>query len=121
MKYVFIYKLIKKLMTKPGVGFLVKKYWGKFMFVCNNLCIGNVVYATEKFQGDGTKSSPYLIQDINDMNKLAMNVNSGNNYEGVYFLLTNDLIYDNTSNNYTPIGKNGSVLEGNFDGNFSKR
>lgn len=88
------------------------------MFVCNNLCIGNVVYATEKFQGDGTKSSPYLIQDINDMNKLAMNVNSGNNYEGVYFLLTNDLIYDNTSNNYTPIGKNGSVFEGNFDGNY---
>lgn len=100
---------------------MLKKYIGlvlTIVLICESVFTFNIVYASEKFNGDGTENSPYLIQTIEDMNKLATSVNSGNSYEGVYFLLTNDLNYDNTSNNYTPIGKNGSVFSGDFNGNY---
>jgi len=43
--------------------------------------------------GAGTAESPYLITSIDDLNKLAADVNSGTNYSGKYFRLENDLNY----------------------------
>ena len=77
--------------------------------------------------GAGTAENPYLIKTIDDLNKLAADVNSGTNYEGKYFRLENDLNYSSVAvdggSNFTPIGwaNNSSSNEpndfyGNFDG-----
>jgi hypothetical protein len=42
--------------------------------------------------GAGTKENPYLISSRSDMELLSVNVNNGNTYEGIYFLLTCDLV-----------------------------
>ena len=47
--------------------------------------------------GAGTAGSPYLIKTIDDLNKLAADVNSGTNYEGKYFRLENDLDYSDVT------------------------
>ncbi len=39
----------------------------------------------------GTKEHPYLIQTIEDLVRLSIEVKAGKNYAGQYFLLTNDL------------------------------
>ena len=93
------------------------------------------------YSGDeGTSGKPYQIKTIDDLNKLAADVNSGTNYEGKYFKLMNDLDFyeatntalrpttawdDATSqeNNYTAIGlysgtpANCRYFCGHFDGN----
>ena len=93
------------------------------------------------YSGDeGTPGKPYQIKTIDDLNKLAADVNSGTNYEGKYFRLENDLDFyeatntalrpttawdDATSqeNNYTAIGlysgttANCRYFCGHFDGN----
>ena len=93
------------------------------------------------YSGDeGTSGKPYQIKTIDDLNKLAADVNSGTNYEGKYFKLMNDLDFyeatntalrpttawdDATSqeNNYTAIGlysgttANRRYFCGHFDGN----
>ena len=92
------------------------------------------------YSGDeGTSGKPYQIKTIDDLNKLAADVNSGTNYEGKYFRLENDLDFyeatntalrpttawdDATSqeNNYTAIGlysgttANCRYFCGHFDG-----
>lgn len=77
------------------------------------------------YQGDeGTEAKPYLIKTIDDLNKLAADVNSGTNYEGKYFRLENDLDYsvvavDGGGSNFTPIGFSSNEpndFYGNFDG-----
>ena len=44
-----------------------------------------------EFNGDGTETNPYLIESIEDLVALATNVNSGENYDGKYFKLVQDL------------------------------
>ena len=73
------------------------------------------------YQGDeGTEAKPYLIKTIDDLNKLAADVNSGNGYEGIYFKLENDLDYSGVTvtggSNFTPIGDLGTAFSGTFDG-----
>ena len=92
------------------------------------------------YSGDeGTPGKPYQIKTIDDLNKLAADVNSGTNYEGKYFKLMNDLdfyeatntalrpttAWDNATsqeNNYTAIGlysgttANCRYFCGHFDG-----
>lgn len=73
------------------------------------------------YQGDeGTEAKPYLIKTIDDLNKLSADVNSGTNYEGIYFKLESNLDYsgvavDGGGSNFTPIGW-ASDFYGNFDG-----
>ena len=43
------------------------------------------------WDGTGTVETPYLIQSVEDLQKLAEAVNSGISYPGAYFLLTGDL------------------------------
>ena len=78
------------------------------------------------YDGDeGTESAPYQIKTIDDLNKLAADVNSGTTYSGKYFKLMNDLTFtystawddaESTESNFTPIGK-GVYFQGHFDGN----
>ena len=61
-------------------------------------------YVLPVWQGSGTEQAPYLIRTTDEMDWLANSVNCGNDYAGKYFRLANDIAYNNTPNNYTPIG-----------------
>lgn len=54
------------------------------------------------FEGKGTAESPYLIEDVDDLKKLAEKVNGGEAYEGKHFKLTADIDLENEP--WTPIG-----------------
>ncbi len=74
---------------------------------------------TADWTGSGTESDPYQISTIEDLQKLATNVNAGKNYMDEYFVLTTDIklndnvlkadgtLCDNSSSlkTWTPIGK----------------
>lgn len=67
--------------------------------------------------GNGTAEDPYQISSTTDLNQLATDVNSGtDNYQGEYFIVTQNITYDGTVNNFTPIGDSGHAFEGFFDG-----
>ncbi len=70
---------------------------------------------TADFEGEGTAESPYLIEDVDDLKKLAKKVNSGTTYERTYFKLTANIDLNNEPN-WTPIGKSGLPFQGTFDG-----
>ena len=66
--------------------------------------------------GSGTAEDPYKISSKEDLKQLATDVNSGAKYEGVYFIVTQNITYEkSTVNNFTPIGT-GSPFKGTFDG-----
>ena len=46
---------------------------------------------TPAFGGDGTAQSPYTIGAKSTLNLLSINVNSGESYQGKYFILTDDI------------------------------
>ena len=54
--------------------------------------------------GTGAETDPYLIETTDDLDQLAQRVNGGTDFTGRYFLLVNDLSYDGTENDYTPVG-----------------
>ncbi len=66
------------------------------------------------FEGEGTAESPYLIEDVDDLKKLAEKVNGGTTYEKTYFKLTANI--DLKNEEWTPIGKSGLPFQGTFDG-----
>ena len=66
---------------------------------------------TWAFSGSGTSESPYLIASASDWSTLASNVNSGTNYVGKSFRLTNDISVT------TMVGSSESnSFRGTFDG-----
>ena len=80
----------------------------------------------------GTEAKPFLIENIEDLNALASDVNSGTDYSGTYFKLTADLDYsgmalfdtdedDTEDSNFTTIGygdeTEGASFKGIFNGN----
>ena len=80
------------------------------------------------WDGLGVKNYPYYIKSTADLDLLATRVNAGNDYEGVYFQLYNDLNYSDSNtpdwnvtcenaDNYTPIGTSSHPFKGSFDGN----
>lgn len=69
-------------------------------------------YIEPDFEGLGTSSSPYLIENADDLVTLATNVNGGETYTGEYFLMTDDIALTSA---FTPIGVSTS-FQGNFDG-----
>lgn len=59
------------------------------------------------------------ITTIDQLNTVAMNVLAGNSYSGDVIYLDNDLEFDGTANNFTPIGcvsGNSKPFAGTFDG-----
>ena len=72
------------------------------------------------FDGEGTGQNPYLIENIDDFEKLANIVNSGHTCEGVYFALTNSLDFS-SADSFVAIANNNNLLfEGIFDGKENK-
>ena len=80
----------------------------------------------------GTEAKPFLIENIEDLNALASDVNSGTDYSGTYFKLTTDLDYSSVAlfdsdedgtadSNFTTIGSgdesDGKDFKGIFNGN----
>ena len=57
---------------------------------------------TADFKGKGEENDPYLIEDVEDLKKLAENVKNGTDYEGKYFQLTVNI--DLKNEEWTPIG-----------------
>ena len=77
------------------------------------------------WSGNGTEDDPYIILYPSQLDLLATNVNSGNEYDGEYFKLGNDIDYqpttawddaESTENNYTAIGNYEHAFCGTFDG-----
>ncbi len=63
--------------------------------------------------GEGTESSPYLINNVNELKTLADNVKRGMLYGGKYFRLTSDI--NCGEENWEPIGGTNQ-FRGTFDG-----
>ena len=53
--------------------------------------------------GTGTSEDPYIISTVQDIQKLANNVNNGTTYSGFYFNLANDISLEEVTN-WNPIG-----------------
>ncbi|MCL2487634.1 MAG: hypothetical protein FWE80_03010, partial [Oscillospiraceae bacterium] len=70
--------------------------------------------------GTGTETDPYLIANVADLARLAVEVNGGNAYAGTYFKMTADIDlagYDaGDGGGWMPIGNFTSQFKGNFDG-----
>lgn len=85
-------------------------------------------YYKPLWKGNGTEDEPYIITSTEGLDKLASDVNSGNQYKNTYFELGADITYepknltvdlDNNSkneSNYTPIGNSSADFWGKFDG-----
>lgn len=66
--------------------------------------------------GEGTEASPYQIKTVADLTELATVVTGGDNLEGKYLRLENDITYASI-NKFTVIGTNTKKFNGCFDGN----
>lgn len=70
----------------------------------------------EILKGNGTASSPFLIESVEDMNKLATFISSSKvDYSGSHFLLVNDLDYADQP--YLIISSGTNKFQGTFNGN----
>ena len=98
----------------------VKTFWVICLsFLMALMCIGfmgnfKTVYASTALQGEGTLTSPYLVEDIDDLKVLREEVNQGNSYDGKYIKLTADI--DLANEPWTPIGTSNKTFCGMFDG-----
>ena len=75
--------------------------------------IGNKNDLPDQFNGKGTEASPYKIGTIFDLMKLQKDVAGGTNYLGIHFQMTSDITINGE---WTPIGDNGKMFRGIFDG-----
>ena len=70
------------------------------------------------FAGSGTEADPYQINSAADLAYLASSVNSGESYEGKYFILNVNINLNSMS--WTPIGTKNKAFAATFDGNGMK-
>lgn len=76
--------------------------------------------------GSGTSNAPYQISRTEDLDRLATDVNNGTSYSGTYFVLTQDITYNTSTdawndatsmaNNFTAIGTESQPFAGIFNG-----
>ena len=73
-------------------------------------------FSVVRFEGD----SPFVVSDSEEptLNRLAECVKNGITFEGEFFKLGKDLSYNNTANNYVPIGSFYEGKEKPFKGSF---
>ena len=62
------------------------------------------------FAGNGTESSPYLIESKEDIQELSDSIYDGRTFHGVYFKLMDDLDYDGEA--FVPIGAKWNYFTG---------
>ena len=112
----------------------------KRRFLCALLCavilLSFVPFTASAASGKGTRSDPYIIYTLKDLEELRDNVNNGNSYSGKYIKLMNDITmntpdtfaYDEdgvitgAASGKTPylwiaIGNSNRPFSGTFDGN----
>lgn len=70
--------------------------------------------ATGFANGDGTQGNPFQIETAAQLAFFAKTVNEGQQYNGQYIVLKNNLNLDNKE--WTPIGNSSHSFQGNFDG-----
>lgn len=70
---------------------------------------------TFSWSGAGTKEEPYLIENQNQLDELALSITTSKNYRGQYFRLTADICIQQPEDWY-PIGYFNAPFEGSFDG-----
>lgn len=70
--------------------------------------------ATGFESGSGTAADPYQISTGAQLAYLASSVTSTNDYNGRYFLQTNDLVL--AGHEWSPIGSDSAPFSGNYDG-----
>ncbi len=74
-------------------------------------------------EGNGSKENPYQISSVNDLSKLASDVNSGIAYADKYFDLTTDLDLsvwcetNKSTGGWITIGNDSKSFQGKFNGN----
>jgi hypothetical protein len=86
---------------------MTKKFFTATLYLC--FTMSTFAYSG----GNGTEESPYLISSVADMEELANTVNSGTNYSGDYFLLTQDL-----AGITSIVGDGSHPFSGIFDGDW---
>lgn len=64
--------------------------------------------------GEGNSNNPYLITSAKELSYLAIMVNNGEDYDGIYFELITDI--DLNSRTWTPIGTYENSFKGVFNG-----
>lgn len=80
------------------------------------LYCGPIVNAQTYGGGDGTATSPYIINTATQLTELSTQVNGGETYSGKYFVIGADINWDATST-FTPIGKSTTInFSGTLDG-----
>lgn len=73
------------------------------------------------WHGTGQSHDPYQIKTVADLTYMAEKVNAGHSFNGVFFVLMNDLdLGGQTEQQWTPIGTNHTPFDGCFDGNNQK-
>lgn len=110
---------------KDKVLMKIKKIFAVLLALAMVLCTFNIcafadngANGTEtdtQLSGDGTSESPYLINNIDDLKRFRDDVNNGNDYSNKCVRLENDINLE--SEEWTPIGYNGKIFNGCFDGN----
>lgn len=95
-------------------------YFILLLFICTFIPT-SANAASEKFVGEGTETSPYLISNADHLQLLGSLVNAGDtSYNNKYYRLENDIDLSNIEN-FSPIGINESYpFYGTFDGNGHK-
>lgn len=117
---------VKVLILSTLIVLLAIAFCCLVIFISNNKKDTNNNQLDNKIQvvawsGEGTSSSPYLIQSKSDLQTLSNLIYDGYGFYGKYFKLTTDLDY--TGENFVPIGAKieNNVYKGyyNFGGNFN--
>ncbi len=74
----------------------------------------------QKWEGEGTQRSPYLIKSEVDLQILAQEVNQGTDYKGYFFKLANDInlstVCGENLSDWSSIGSIENYFEGDFNG-----
>lgn len=65
-----------------------------FVLIILIFCIINLTFVYANFVGEGLKENPFLLKNKEDIYSLSKDVNSGIDYAGKYFKMTNDIELD---------------------------
>lgn len=111
-----------KLLKKSKIFFLFYAILLSSIFICfSNFAVS--------FSGNGEKDNPYVLKDYDDFCELATLTNNGENFENVYFKITNDINFDKTwvglgslksGETDAKYGLNVNPFSGRIDGNDKK-
>jgi hypothetical protein len=109
------------LKSKPNRDYRLKRWRNLLLTV---LTVTTQAFAQQSSQpsGSGTSSQPFLIENLDHLNWMALSNNNSSGFYGVYFKLANDIDASATSdiliwpNGWIAIGYSGTPFKGYFDG-----